>query len=268
MPLNCIKAAEQVGPTPPFFFSLRPCFLSPSWPADQGFPHMEARVLEGTDVHSNLTLTGIWDAAKVTLELGYIPRFFRTGTVRVRSNLDSLVSSYFPHSSTCFAASLRHFPKLFLAYSLSLVVICSNTLFVQQFRLDCMLPFDTREDIDVFFSPVCVSLIAVLSCGFLWDLLCFFKSKSHSLHNDHSYLEYFSVIAKCACCMLLCSQSCHSVPYSSFSNSTCPLLEPHNFFFHIMEFSKPLSEEDIRELRMSHSIPCTKYTLQFVHWGI
>lgn len=97
------------------------------------------------------TLTQIWDAAKVTLELGLIPRSLSTGTVPVSANLDSLVSSYFPHSSTCFTGSLRHFPKLFSAYSLSLVVICFNTLFVQQFRLDCTLPFDTRGDIDGFF---------------------------------------------------------------------------------------------------------------------
>lgn len=46
---------------------------------------------------------------------------------------------------------LRHFPKLFSAYSLSLVLICSNALFVQQIRLDCRLPFDTRGVIDGFF---------------------------------------------------------------------------------------------------------------------
>ena len=151
MPLNWIKAEEQVGPTPQFSFSFWLCFVSPPLPAYQGFPHMEARALEGTDMHSNLTLTRIWDAAKVTSELGLIPRSLSTGTVPVSSHLDSLVSTYFPHSSTCFAGSLRHFPKLFSAYSLSLVVICSNTLFVQQFRLDCMLPFDTRGDVDGFF---------------------------------------------------------------------------------------------------------------------
>lgn len=81
-------------------------------------------------MHSNLSLTGIWDAAKVTSGLGLIPRSLSTGTVPVSSHLDSLVSSYFPHSSTCFGGSLRHFPKLFPAYSLSLVIICSNTLFI------------------------------------------------------------------------------------------------------------------------------------------
>lgn len=150
MPLNRIKAAEQVGPTH-HFFSFWLCSVSPVLTAHQGFPHLVARVLEGTDTHSNLTPTGIWDAAKVTSELGLVPRSLSTGTVPVSSNLDSSVSSYFPHPSTCFAGSLRHFPKLFSAYSLSLVVICSNILFVQQFRLDCTLPFDTRGDIDGFF---------------------------------------------------------------------------------------------------------------------
>lgn len=112
---------------------------------------------------------------------------------------------------------------------------------------------------------MCVSLIAVLSCGFLWDLLCFFKSKSHSLHNDHSYLEYFSAVAKCACCMLLSSQSCHSIPYSSFSNSKCPpLLEPHNFFsFTLQNFLNPYQR------RTFVSWEClTLYRVRNTHCGL
>lgn len=36
---------------------------------------MEARVLERAGMHSNLTVTQIWDAAKVTSELGLIYNF-------------------------------------------------------------------------------------------------------------------------------------------------------------------------------------------------
>lgn len=75
------------------------------------------------------------------------------------------------------------------------------------------------------------------------------------------------MIAKPSCCMLLSSQSCHSVPYPSFSNSKCPSSPGAIPFFHlhIAEICKPLSEEDTCELRMSYSVPCTKYTLWFVH---
>lgn len=111
-------------------------------------------------------------------------------------------------------------------------------------------------------------------CSFMWIPLRFallFQELSHTLciMIIAVYLEYFSTIAKYACCTLLSSQSCHSVPYPSFPNSKCPSLPGAIPFFHVLitEFSKPLSEEDICELRMSYSVPCTKYTLWFVHQG-
>lgn len=186
---NAIQLGQgymAVGPTPLLPFSFWPCFVYPWLPSYKGFPHMEARVLGRTDMHSNLALTWTWDAAKVTSELGLIYSF----SVQAQSLLAFLwffVLILFFSFFHRFPASLRHFAKMFPVYSLSLVVTYANTLFVQLFGLDCSLPFDTRQDIDGFF----LLYVWVQELFFHVDSSesrSAFSRVNHTLHNDHTCL--------------------------------------------------------------------------------
>lgn len=73
-------------------------------------------------MHSNLILTGIWEAAKVTLELGVIPRSLSTGTGPVSSNLIWFHLSFLILSHTWFTEAL---PQIVFGI---FVVPCVNLL--------------------------------------------------------------------------------------------------------------------------------------------